>query len=450
MDLEQEGTTYAMSKPGNSITRRSFIRTTSAVAAATAMTARSYAQVKGANDRLNIGIVGCGGIAQEHRKHLVGMREEQNIALQAVCDVYETRAKEYRDAIKAENGGDAKIVKDYHDILADKNIDYVCFCTPEHWHAKNIIDGLDAGKHVYCEKPMTHTIPEALAVVAKAKSKPELKLQIGVQGMSDESYITALAAIKAGKLGPVVHAQIDYCRRYDISEGPWRGRVKSPEKPADLDWDMWLGTAPKRAWEAARYFEWRNYKDYSGGVGTDLFVHRISRIIKACGLTFPKTVAGMGGIYIWKDGRELPDNFQLAAEYPAVEGVTPGMTVHVLGTMANRFRYDHALRGYKATLLFGGKAGGWELIEEGTGKSLETYTRKGGEDMGLHHKNHFAAIRTGAELNCPAELGMYGVVAVRMANLSWFQQRLLAWDAKANKAVPAETLYPATEPVELG
>jgi hypothetical protein len=158
----------------------------------------------------------------------------------------------------------------------------------------------------------------------------------------------------------------------------------------------------------------------------------------------------MGGIYTWNDGRELPDSFQLAAEYPAIEGVTPGMTVHVLGTMANRFRYDHAIRGYKATLLFGGKSGGWELIEEGSGKSLETYTPKGGEDMGLHHKNHFAAIRTGAELNCPAEIGLYGVVAVRMANLSWFQQRLLAWDAKAQKAVPAELLYPAKEPVELG
>jgi predicted dehydrogenase len=440
-----------MSKIGSSITRRGFLKTTSAVAAATAMTARSYAQVKGANDRINIGIVGCGGIAQEHRKVLVAMREEQNIGLMTVCDVYETRATQYRDAIKADNAGDPKIVKDYHDILADRSIDYVCFCTPEHWHAKNIIDGVDAGKHVYCEKPMTHTIPEALAVLQKVKSKPELKVQIGVQGMSDDSYLAAHEAIMAGKLGQVVHAQIEYCRRYDISEGPWRGRTKpDAPKPADLDWDMWLGSAPKREWQAPRYYEWRNYRDYSGGVGTDLFVHRISRIIKSCGLTFPKTVTGMGGIYTWNDGRELPDSFQLAAEYPAIEGVTPGMTVHVLGTMANRFRYDHAIRGYKATLLFGGKSGGWELIEEGSGKSLETYTPKGGEDMGLHHKNHFAAIRTGAELNCPAEIGLYGVVAVRMANLSWFQQRLLAWDAKAQKAVPAELLYPAKEPVELG
>ncbi len=438
-----------MSASSASVTRRNFLKATGAVAATTSMTARSYAAVAGANDRLNIAVVGCGGIAQEHRRALMDLRKKENIAVTAVCDVYETRAKAYRDRIKKDGGGEPKVVKDYHDVLADKEINYVLFCTPEHWHARHIIEALDAGKHVYSEKPMTHTIPEALAVVLKAKAKPELKVQIGVQGMSDESYRTAHEAIMEGKLGPVVHAQIEYCRNYPANQGPWRGRTPADtSKPADLDWGMWLGPAPKREWFAPRYYEWRNYTDYSGGVGTDLFVHRITRIIKSCGLTFPKTVLGQGGIYLWNDGRELPDNFQMCAEYPAVKGVTNGMTVHILGTMANAFRYDHAIRGHKATLLFTKGKQGWDIVEEGTGKTLQSYERQGAEDMHLHHKNHFDAIRHGTELNCPVELGMYGLVPVRMANLSWFQKRLLAWDARRGLPVPADMLYPATQPVE--
>ncbi|HON65855.1 MAG TPA: Gfo/Idh/MocA family oxidoreductase [Phycisphaerae bacterium] len=438
-----------MSNVSHRISRRRFLRTSGAVAAATAMTARSYAQTAGANDRLNLALVGCGGIAKEHRGALLKLRESDNLGILAVCDVYEKRAKEFQAAFKEGGAGEPAVFKDYHDILAMKDIDCVVFCTPEHWHARNILDSLDAGKHVYVEKPMTHTIPEALAVVEKAK-KTGLKVQVGVQGMSDESYIRAHEAIAAGKLGPVVHAQIEYCRNYDINEGPWRGRIETHEKPADLDWDMWLGPAPKRPWSAARYFEWRNYKDYSGGVGTDLFVHRLCRIVKACGLKFPRTVLGQGGVYIWKDDRELPDNFQMVADYDPVEGITPGMTVHILGTMANRFRYDHAIRGHKATLLFGGGKGGFEIIEERTGKVLETYQRVGGEDMRLHHHNHHLAIRDGVELNCPPELGLYVGAAVRMANLSWFQNRLLAWDDKASRVVPADQLYPPTQPVEVG
>lgn len=427
------------------IARRTFLKATGAVAATTAMTARSYADTIGANDRLNIAVVGCGGISYPHLKALAALYPTENISIPVVCDVYEKRAKEFQAAVQKGNMGDAKIVHDYRDVLAMKDINYVLFCTPEHWHAKNILDALDAGKHVYCEKPMTHTIPEAQAVVAKTNSTG-LKVQIGIQGMSDDSYISAYEAIKAGKIGRVVHAQIEYCRSYSKDEGPWRGRITSPDQPADLDWERWLGPAPKRPWSAPRYFEWRNYRDYSGGVGTDLFVHRIARIIKACGLTYPNTVAGFGGIYIWPDGRELPDNFQLAADYPAVEGITPGMTLHILGTMANRFRYDHAIRGENGTLLFGKK--GWE-IQAGKGQVVESFERTSGEDMVPHHKNHFDAIRKGTELNCPVELGLYSMLAVRMANLSWFNKQLLAWDAKRNKVISADKLVPWGKAVPL-
>ncbi|MHC4796680.1 MAG: Gfo/Idh/MocA family oxidoreductase, partial [Planctomycetota bacterium] len=267
-------------------------------------------------------------------------------------------------------------------------------------------------------------------ILAKVR-QTGLKLQVGVQGMSDDSYTSANEAIRNGKLGPVIHAQTEYCRRHPLDSGPWRKEDTDPSmtKPADLDWDNWLGPAPKRPWNPRRYFEWRNYKAYSGGVATDLFVHRLTRIVRACELGFPTRVVGMGGIYLWPDGRELPDNFEMIAEYPPVEGITPGMTVHVLGTMGNRRTIEHCIRGNKATLVFIHKKG-WQIIEEGTGKVLETYNRTSPEDIGVHHKNLHAAIRNNTPLNCPAELGVYGFVPVRMANLSWFEKKMLVWDDK--------------------
>src|SRR5690606_6768950 len=126
--------------------------------------------------------------------------------------------------------------------------------TPEHWHAPMTLDALDAGLHVYVEKPMTHSIDEAFAVHEKVQ-ETGLKLQVGVQGMSDESYSTAYEAIKAGKLGPVIQAQIEYVRHYPAEQGPWRTGVASDApKPEALNWERWLGPAPAIPWSAPRYF----------------------------------------------------------------------------------------------------------------------------------------------------------------------------------------------------
>ena len=419
------------------LSRRSLLKTAGAVAAGmTAMSARSYARVLGANDRIATAYIGCGGIAMGgHLKEILPtLFKDRKLDVLAACDVYRKRALEFQGMVK-EAGGDLKLVGDYHEILAMKDVDYVTIATPEHWHAKMAIDALSAGKHVYVEKPITHTIEEAKEVVAKVK-ETGLKLQVGVQGMSDDSYATAHEAILAGKIGTVVEAQIEYCRDYSLGEGPWRNKSldsKMP-KPDDLDWDAWLGPAPKRPWDPRRYFEWRNYRDYSGGVATDLFVHRITRIIKACGLQFPVRVAGMGGIYIWPDGRDLPDNFEMLAEYPKIEKVTNGMTVHLLGTMANRHVIEHLIRGNKGTLIFI-RNQGWEIHEPGSEKVLQKHERTGGEQISLHHANLHAAIRDNKPLNCPAELGQYGLTAVAMANLSWFNKKMMTWDDKAGLAV---------------
>jgi len=419
------------------VTRRGFLKTTGAVAAGmTMLSAKSYARALGANDRINTAIIGCGHIAKAcHVTDLLPMVKANKVGILAVCDVYATRAREFQDRIKTEGGIEPAVVKDYREILGMRDVDYVTITTPEHWHHRMTMDALEAGKHVYCEKPITHTIEEANEVVAKVR-RTGLKMQVGVQGMSDDSYATAFEAIREGKIGQVVEAQIEYCRDYPVTLGPWRKENLDPNmpKPADLDWDAWLGPAPKRPWDPHRYFEWRNYKDYSGGIATDLFIHRITRIIRACGLALPLRVAGMGGIYVWPDGRELPDNFEMLAEYGPVEKVCKGMTVHVLGTMANRHTIEHVIRGTTGTLVFI-RNFGWKILEPRTHKVRAEHKRKGGEDVGLHHRNLHEAIRNNAPLNCPAMLGRYGLVAVAMANLSWFNKKMMTWDEEHQRAI---------------
>ncbi len=417
-------------KRTHTATRRSFLKRAGLAAAGLPIlttahgfaSARSYSRILGANERFNVGIVGCGGMAGSHLNALLRMPDAVEVV--AVSDVFESRARHFQDRIWRV-GGRPERTADYRQLLDSSDVDYVLIATPGHWHSQNTLDALDAGLHVYVEKPMTHTVSEAFAVREKVGTSGR-KLQVGVQGMSDDTYESAHAAIKAGKIGPVIEAQTDYVRNYaDI--GPWRSGVDpNLPKPPDLDWETWLGPAPKRPWDARRFFEWRNYRDYSGGIATDLFVHRLTRILKACGLGVPERVVGMGGIYLWDDGRELPDNMEMLLEYPAVEGITPGMTVHVLGTMGNGRGIDHLIRGHRATLVFTRE--GWDIIDEASGEIVEQHVKTGAEDVFLHHQNLQAAIRGDAPLHCDADLGLYGVVAVNGGVDSWFEKKMLAWD----------------------
>jgi len=210
-----------------------------------ALAAKSYSQIRGANDRLRIGAIGCGGQGMAHLNTLVKMRESDNIDVISVCDVYDKRAGQ---AAKVTG---AKIVKDYRRILDDKDIDYVLIATPEHWHARMTLDTADARKHIYCEKPMTHTTDEAKKVAARIRSAG-VKMQVGVQGMSDDSYETANKYVKDGTLGKVVLAQIDYSRNH-VGDF-WAYPIEPDVRPGEnLDWKAWLGPAPKHAFEPARF-----------------------------------------------------------------------------------------------------------------------------------------------------------------------------------------------------
>lgn len=365
-------------------------------------------------------------MAGVHMKRLLNAADpSDNFKFVAVCDLFDKR----RDAAAQLTGG--KPYTRYHDLLADKSVDYILNATPEHWHSRITIDAIDAGKHIYCEKPMTRTVEQGRAVVAKVKAHPKIRMQVGVQGMSDESYAEANKYVKDGTLGQVVMAQIDYSR--NGKEDLWEYEYDADIRPGvNFDWKTWLGDTPKREFEPDRYFRWRKYFDYSGGISGDLFVHRVTRIIRSLGLTFPSYGVSTGGRYVFKTGGDVPDTMDVLLEYPE------GVTVQLVSSMANDRKIDHLLRGHKATLEF--SQTGFDIIPQGLFKNEVqpvTYKKTGAEDILLHHRNLQAAIRKNEPLNCPAELGLYGVVASEMGVQSLRRRAYMKWDTKAERIVRA-------------
>jgi predicted dehydrogenase len=399
------------------VTRREFVATASAA------TALAYDKIQNANQHLRIGVIGCGGQAIGHMRALVKMRESDNCEIAAVCDVFDKRA----DKAAELTGG--KVVKDYRRILDDHSIDYVLIATPEHWHYRMALDAVAAGKHVYLEKPMTQTVEQSRKLVAAVR-RSKVKLQVGVQGMSDDSYETARKYIKEGALGKVVLAQIDYSRNH--RDDFWAYPIDADARPGEnLDWNAWLGPAPKRPFDPDRCFRWRRYWDYSGGIATDLFIHRVTRIIKALDLTFPETAVATGGKFEFtKSAAEIPDTFNVLLDYPG------GPTVQLISSMANATPVDHLIRGHKATLQF--TPTGFTIRPQNlfAAEAKEIVHQKtGSESVDLHHRNLMNAIRNGEALKCDADLGYYGVVACAMGVESYRKRKYLKWDASRERVV---------------
>jgi len=397
------------------------------------MSAMSYSRIIGANERITIGVIGCGGMANSHMEALLNMKQSDNVEITAVCDIYTNRLEKAKELTKAQ------AFKNYQEILQKKDIDYVLIATPEHWHYQMTLDAISAGKHIYVEKPMTHTIEQAKDICNKISSS-KLKLQVGVQGMSDDSYETAHKMITEGALGKVVMAHIDYSRNYPGDF--WAYEIDPDARPGvNLDWEAWLGPAPKRPWDPRRYFQWRRYWDYSGGIATDLFIHRVTRIIKSVGLSFPDYVVATGGTWNFVNSvAEIPDTFNMMLDYPEK------ITVMVVSSLANDMPIRHVIRGHKATLEFT-KEGFTITPQEqselakisGTGETVEgtnlfTYRKTGAEDVTLHHRNLIAAIRKSEPLKCDSNLGLYGVVACMMGVESFRNRKYLKWDQQ-NKMI---------------
>ena len=407
----------------SSVSRRTFIAgATAAGAAKSVLTAKSSARIVGANDRLHVGVIGAGGNANGHMRALKRLAGPDNVEITAVCDIYDPR----REAAAEFTGGEP--YRDYRRLLERPELDYVTISVPEHWHARMTLDAADAGLHVYVEKPLTYSIDEGLTVVKKVR-ETGITLQCGIQGMSDDSYETAAQLIKDGAIGTVVMAHIDYSRNH--REEFWLREPDPDAKPGvNLDWSAYLGKARKRPWDPDRFFSWRRYWDYSGGIATDLFVHRLARIVRACSLSAPSRVVATGGNYFFRDGAEVPDTFNALLEYPE------GMNVLLVSTMANQTKIRHVIRGKKGTIEFSRDGFHIEPEDIHEGEVQPHIHKKGGrEDMALHHHNLHNAIRDGEPLKCDAQFAFNVSMACQLAVESFRRRKSLGWDARRQRIV---------------
>ena len=284
--------------------RRHFLQTGSAVLGAGL--ARAAEQQPSPNDRIRIATIGFGGMGMGDTKFALS---QPGVELAAVCDIYDGRLTRAREV----HGDQIFTTRDYREVLARRDIDSVIIATPDHWHAAISIAAMEAGKDVYCEKPMVQRIEDGLKVIDAQKRTGRI-FQVGSQYVTSQVYQKARDLIAAGAIGRInmVEAWLDR----NTALGAWQYSIPPDASPANIDWDRFLGYAPKRPFEPIRLFRWRNYRDYGTGVAGDLFVHLLSGLHVSTGSLGPDRITATGGIRYWEDGRDVPDVMMAILDYP--------------------------------------------------------------------------------------------------------------------------------------
>ncbi|MHC4428219.1 MAG: Gfo/Idh/MocA family protein, partial [Planctomycetota bacterium] len=312
----------------NSLSRRRFLKTTAA-SAILAAPAASWARTLGANDRLTVGVIGTGGQGHGLIRNLKGRGDRDNVLVTRVCDVYRRRLI---SAIKTIEGTESSGTMEYREILDDRDVDAIVIATPDHWHTKIAIEAMEAGKDVYCEKPLSLTIEQALDC-RDAVRRTGRVLQVGPQGTSDDRYWQARRAIEAGRIGQVVWSQGSYSRnsrgyQFNWHIDPDAGPHNAPGDEGYVWWDRWLGwewgLAEQISWNPDHFFRFRKYFAYNGGVATDMLYHKLAPLLLA--ITgpdgeYPRRVSAAGGLYIQHDERDIPDTFMTTVDYPSNHSV---------------------------------------------------------------------------------------------------------------------------------
>ncbi len=431
------------------VSRRQFMVSTAAVgAAAGAFAVPAVARAKGANERIRIGFIGPGGRGfSAHVKTLAKLRANgAPVDLVAVSEVYTAQRDVVSDFIEKNAGAKPKLYDNYEDMLADGNVDAVSIATPDHWHAKQTLDALTAGKHVYCEKPMTRTIEEAMKVLDAWKASGKV-MQVGSQGTSDPTWNKARQLLQEGKLGKVMQITTAYNRNSNI--GQWRYYKLTKEMtPQNINWRRWLGLeyglAPDIPFDRAVYKQWRCYWPFGSGMYTDLFVHRVSAMLKATGLLFPARVVGAGGIFFEYDNRDVPDMATVVADF------NEGCQLLVSSTMcASNVPMPESIRGHFGSFVFDG-GNGFDFLPERpqiTGDSKLKQERIEVEKVPnldyAHFKNFVDAIVAGKPemVNYAPDLGAAAVIVVNLGVKSYREGK--AFFFKDGKVVEADASWAA-------
>jgi len=468
-----------MVNPGQN-TRRSFVRSVASASVATTVVSSLPAQEvhelktkvvvpkqAGPNDRIRIATIGTGIIGFIDTETALKVPGTE---LVAASDLYEGR----RTHVKEVFGSRVDTYVDYREILARKDVDAVLICVPDHWHARMSIDAMKAGKAVYCEKPMIRVVEEGPAVI-RAQKETKAVFQVGSQYASSILYDKVKELIGQGSLGKVHAIEARYNRNSDI--GAWQYSIPTDASPETLDWERFLGDAPKRAFDPIRFFRWRNYWDYGTAVAGDLFIHLLTGIHHATGAIGPTRIAAMGGRRYWDDGRDVYDIIMGLLDYPETDA-HGSFTLSLVtdfedgGGGATSFRFvgtegvidvsftdltltrngietasaNQVLKGYNSVKTFSNaqqKAFGEKYLaehprssEKRMSKHIEKYAVPKGYDERLDHfANFFESVRRGKPVYEDATFGFRAAAPALLCNESYRQRREIDWDPTAMKIV---------------
>lgn len=409
---------------------------------------------RSANDRVQIGVIGCGARSQEL---MAAVTSHPGVALTAIADAYKGRVTRTQENF----GPGAKAYADYREILARPEIDAVIIASPDHWHKQMCLDAIAAGKDIYCEKPLTYRSAEGNEIIAAA-ARAQRIVQVGSQGVSGVLQQKARELVQSGRLGKVTLIRAAYNR--NTASGAWIYPIPPDASPATVNWEQFLGPAPKRPYSAERFFRWRCYQDYSGGIATDLFVHLCTTIHYIMGTGAPAKAMGMGQLYRWKESRDVPDTINGLLEY------REGFAVNLSSSFNNQSLGEGSFQflGTEGTLELG-----WNTLKlmpeagvednrwivESWPKAMEEayfkdpkvretempHTRRprtlgGGESFRaqgpdttvLHFGHWLKALRTRQAPWEDAQAGHRAAACAHMLNQSIREERLVKWDFARN------------------
>jgi predicted dehydrogenase len=423
------------------LSRRNFLQASALMAAAAPVGHTTP------NDRITVGVIGTGARAQELMESL---QQHPQAEIVAVVDAYQGRLERAVQRTK----GRAKIYKTHQDLLALKSVDAVVIATPDHLHKTIIMDALRAGKDVYCEKPMTYRSSEGPEIIGAARVG-ERMMQVGSQGVSSDVQRKAKEIIRAGKLGRITMIRAAYNR--NTASGAWIYPIPPDASPATVDWAMFQGSGGNLPFSPERFFRWRCYQDYSGGIATDLFVHLCTTIHYLMDAKAPARVMAMGELYRWKESRDVPDTLNAILEYPE------GFTVNLSSSFNNEMQAEAGFQvlGTEGSLTIGDGltfypenavednrwiVDAWSQAQEDAyykdpkviatevepakrpRKDPEHFKDEGPEPTFAHFGHFFESIRTRQSYWEDAAAGHHAAACAHMINMSAKRRRVVEWD----------------------
>lgn len=416
------------------LSRRNFVKRSAGAALAAAP---AVLPALGANDRLNLGWIGVGTRGHYLLERLYkGVPQPYQVV--AICDAFEGYLRRGKDRIQTMGGNAPKIYRDYRELLRDPSVDAVVIATPEHLHHSMTLAAIKAGKHIYIEKPLAHTIEEGAEILKAARNHDKV-IQVGTQNRSNALYIKAKEMVRQGMIGEVHYVRAFWYRNSLPDNPVWRYAIPADANEQNTDWQAFLGPAPKRPFNKQRFYQWRLYWDYSGGISTDLLVHQTDITNFVCGKTVPLSSMASGGIYRWiDDDREVPDTLSAIYEYPGRFHISYSC---YFGN--EHFFYGEQFMGNEGTIevtnrttlnfypeTFRGRAPAHVAARKPISLNIPTNDNLSVE---AHLKNWIESIRGKEKPIAPLEIGQQAAISGHLATLSYRNNKKVYWDEKTEK-----------------